>query len=108
MAVANGHRPLVFKDMGLVSQAFNEPTDRAGRQRPADRRGGRLPRRRLARLPVPGGAGGGRRPRRHWTRQAAVQGLFHGSYPIPIPDATGPDLRPSAATQPSTLPLPNP
>jgi glutamine phosphoribosylpyrophosphate amidotransferase len=33
---------------------------------------------------------------------------FTGNYPIPIPDAAGPDLTPSAATQPSTLPLPNP
>jgi hypothetical protein len=41
-----------------------------------------------------------------------TQGLcmtwFTGSYPIPTPDAAGADLRPSAATQPATLPLPNP
>jgi len=33
---------------------------------------------------------------------------FTGSYPIPTPDAAVVDLRPSAATQPPTLPLPNP
>ena len=33
---------------------------------------------------------------------------FTGRYPIPMPDAAGPDLRPSIVTQPSTLPLPNP
>jgi len=33
---------------------------------------------------------------------------FTGSYPIPTPDAAVADLRPSAATQPTTLPLPNP
>ena len=34
--------------------------------------------------------------------------VFTGSYPIPTPDAAVADLRPSAATQPTTLPLPNP
>jgi len=42
----------------------------------------------------------------------AIQGLrtaaFTRSYSIPIPDAASPDLAPSAASQPSTLPLPNP
>jgi hypothetical protein len=33
---------------------------------------------------------------------------FTGSYPIPTPDAAVTDRRPSAATQPTTLPLPNP
>jgi len=33
---------------------------------------------------------------------------FPGSYPIPMPDAAVADLRPSAATQPLTLPPPNP
>jgi hypothetical protein len=31
-----------------------------------------------------------------------------GSYPIPLPDATDANPRPSAATQPPTLPPPNP
>jgi hypothetical protein len=33
---------------------------------------------------------------------------FTGTYPIPIHAAAGPDLRPSATTQPPTLPLPDP
>jgi hypothetical protein len=33
---------------------------------------------------------------------------FTGSYPIPMPEAAVADLRPSATTQPPTLPLPNP
>ena len=33
---------------------------------------------------------------------------FTGGDPIPMPDAAVADLRPSAATQPTTLPLPNP
>jgi amidophosphoribosyltransferase len=38
--------------------------------------------------------------------QGLCTACFTGS--IPIPDAAGPDPTPSAATQPSTLPLPNP
>jgi glutamine phosphoribosylpyrophosphate amidotransferase len=141
MAVADGRSVLIYREMGLVSQVFDEATlatlqghlaightrysttgDRENAQ-PAFKTNaagggvasdlltdevagylgadslGYLSLEALTETAAPAGTGPDR---------GLCTACFTGSYPIPIPDAAGPDLMPSAATQPSTLPLPNP
>jgi amidophosphoribosyltransferase len=126
MAVADGRGLLVFKDMGLVSQVLDEATLATlhghlaiGHTRYSTTGGSRWEDAQPAfKTNAAGGDPGcgwswstprscvATPPRRSWPcsgRSAPAR-----NYPIPIPHAAGLDLRPSAATQPSTLPLPNP
>jgi amidophosphoribosyltransferase len=123
MAVADGRGVLIYKDMGLVSQVFDEATlaTLQGHLAIGHTRYSTTGDWENAQPAFKTSAAGGGVALAHngnLTNTAAPAGTgpdrglctacFTGSYPIPIPDAAGPDLMPSAATQPSTLPLPNP
>jgi glutamine phosphoribosylpyrophosphate amidotransferase len=123
MAVADGLGVLVFKDMGLVSQVFSEATlatlqghlaightraELVASDLVTDEVASYVGADSLGYLSLEAltetAAGPGQGP------EGLCTACFTGNYPIPIPipDAASPDLRSSAATQASTLPLPNP